>query len=154
LATSTSRIGWAASHVVFMVGGTAVLLLAAGLLTGLVQGAHDGTIGHTVGRDLAAALAQLPAAWVVGAIGVLLFGLLPRLAAASWAAVVIVVLVGELGPTLRLPQAVLDISPYTHLPKLPGGTVTAAPILWLLGIAVVLTVAGLIGFRRRDLAAE
>jgi ABC-2 type transport system permease protein len=154
LATSTSRIGWAASHVVFMVGGTAVLLLAAGLLTGLVQGAQDGMIGHTVGRDLAAALAQLPAAWVLGAIGVLLFGVLPRLAAASWAAVVIVVLVGEVGPTLRLPQAVLDISPYTHLPKLPGGTVTAAPFLWLLGIAVVLTVAGLIGFRRRDLTAE
>jgi len=38
------------------------------------------------------------------------------------------------------------------VPKLPGGTFTATPLLWLLLVAVALTVAGLVGFRHRDLA--
>jgi ABC-2 type transport system permease protein len=37
------------------------------------------------------------------------------------------------------------------VPKLPGGTLTATPLLWLAGVAIVLLAAGLAGFRRRDL---
>jgi ABC-2 type transport system permease protein len=37
------------------------------------------------------------------------------------------------------------------VPKLPGGTFTAVPLLWLLVVAVALTVLGLAALRRRDL---
>jgi len=37
------------------------------------------------------------------------------------------------------------------VPKLPGGQLTAIPIGWLLVVGVALAVAGLIGFRRRDI---
>ncbi|HWE89490.1 MAG TPA: ABC transporter permease [Pseudonocardiaceae bacterium] len=157
LATGVGRIRWAASHVVLALAGTAVLLLAAGLTAGLVEGAHDGTVGHTLGRVLTAALVQVPAAWVLAGVGVLLFGVLPRFAVASWAAVVIVVLLGELGSTLRLPQAVLDVSPFTHVPKLPGGAVTGTQMVGLVTViivAAVLTVVGLVGFRRRDIDTQ
>jgi ABC-2 type transport system permease protein len=49
-----------------------------------------------------------------------------------------------------LPQPVLDISPFTHVPKLPGGAATPAPLIWLCAAAVALTLAGLAGLRRRD----
>jgi hypothetical protein len=45
----------------------------------------------------------------------------------------------------------MDISPFTQTPKLPGGPVPAEPLLWLGGIALTLTVTGLVGLRRRDL---
>jgi ABC-2 type transport system permease protein len=57
----------------------------------------------------------------------------------------------ELGSALNLSHWVTDISPFSHVPKLPGGTFAAAPLLWLLLVAVALTAAGLAGLRRRDI---
>jgi ABC-2 type transport system permease protein len=82
---------------------------------------------------------------------VLLFGLLPRLTAVAWAALTICLLVGFVGTAMQLDQWMLDVSPFTHLPRLPGAEVTATPLVWLVAIAVVVGVAGLAGFRRRDL---
>lgn len=48
----------------------------------------------------------------------------------------------------QVPQ---DISPFTQTPKLPGATVPAQPLLWLCGIALALSMAGLTGLRHRDL---
>jgi hypothetical protein len=55
------------------------------------------------------------------------------------------------GPPLLWPAWMMDISPFTQTPRLPGGTVSAEPLLWLCGIAVALSVAGLAGLRRRDI---
>ena len=55
------------------------------------------------------------------------------------------------GQTLRLDQRLLDISPFTHVPHLPGGDVSAAPLLALTAIALVLTAAGLSGLGRRNI---
>ena len=45
-----------------------------------------------------------------------------------------------------------DLSPFTHVPTLPGGEVTVAPLLVMLAIASALVAAGLLTLRRRDLA--
>jgi len=55
------------------------------------------------------------------------------------------------GQVLQLSHWVLDISPFTHAPRLPGGTVSAVPLLWLGLVAVALTVAGLAALCRRDI---
>ena len=55
------------------------------------------------------------------------------------------------GPPLQWPAWVMDISPFTHTPKLPGGAVPAEPLLWLGGITLALVVAGLTGLRHRDI---
>jgi ABC-2 type transport system permease protein len=88
---------------------------------------------------------------VLTGISVALFGLVPRWSAAAWGALVAFLLLTEFGSVLNLSGWVADISPFTHVPKLPGGTFTATPLLWLLLVAVVLTVAGLAGLRRRDI---
>jgi ABC-2 type transport system permease protein len=60
------------------------------------------------------------------------------------------VLLEEFGRPLQLGKRVLDLSPFAHVPKLPGDDVFAAPLAWLTAIAVLLLAAGVLGLRRRD----
>jgi ABC-2 type transport system permease protein len=80
------------------------------------------------------------------------FGLRPRLApAVGWVALVICLLVGQVGAALRLSQSLLDVSPFTHIPHVPGGAVPMTPLVVLTGLAAALVLVGLVGFRRRDI---
>ncbi|WP_186777652.1 ABC transporter permease [Streptomyces salinarius] len=144
LAGAVGRLRWAAGHLVIAFGGAALIMLLAGL--GFAAG-----YGHDLGPILGACLVQLPAVWVIGGAAVLLHGLLPRAAVAAWAVAGAVLLLGWVGPALDVPQAVLDVSPYGHLPKLPGGEMSWSPVLVLLLIAAALVASGLAGLRRRDL---
>jgi ABC-2 type transport system permease protein len=101
---------------------------------------------------LGAAFAQLPASLALAAVAVLLFGLVPQAAApGAWTAVGLVVAIALFGQVLQVSHWVLDISPFTQTPRLPGGTVTAEPLLWLCLAALAFAVTGLIGLRRRDI---
>ena len=97
-----------------------------------------------------AALAQLPAAAVVVGVAVLLFGVSVRAAAGSWVVLVACILLGELGPLLSLPQWVMDLSPFAHAPRLPGGPAPSRPLVALAVTAAVLVGLGLAALRRRD----
>jgi ABC-2 type transport system permease protein len=153
LANAVGRLRWAAGHLVVAYVGTLVVLGAGGLTMGLSYGIAADDVGGQVPRVLGAALAQAPAVWILTGLGVLVFGALPRLTAAVWGLVAIVIGIGWVGPALDLPQGVLDVSPFGHLPKLPGADFTAAPYLWLLSVSVILPVAGLAALRRRDMGA-
>lgn len=152
LATSTGRTRWAASHLAFAAGGPVILLAVAGLAAGLTQGAGTGDLTGAAARLFGSALAQVPAAWVVGGITTALFGLAPRLAVAAWGLLAVFLLLGQFGSLLGLSQWAMDASPFTHVPKLPGGSFTLTPLLWLAVVAAALTAAGLAGLRHRDLA--
>jgi ABC-2 type transport system permease protein len=43
------------------------------------------------------------------------------------------------------------VSPFTHVPHLPGGEVTMTPLVTLTLVAVVLTAVGFGGLRRRNI---
>ncbi|MBE8517936.1 ABC transporter permease [Amycolatopsis sp. H6(2020)] len=150
LATSVGRLRWAGSHLVFAFFGTAALLLSGGVFMGLANGLRTGDVGGSLADTLSGMLVQLPAAWVVVALAVTIFGLLPGFSAAAWAVGALALLLSLFGPILDLPQAVLDVSPFQHPPKIPGQELTATPLGWLGGIAVVALAAGLTGWRRRD----
>ena len=150
LATSVGKLRWAAGHLVFAFIGTAVLLLAGGVFMGLANGLRTGDVGGSVGDSLAGMLVQLPAAWVVVALAVTIFGLLPGFSAAAWAVGSLALLLSLFGPVVDLPQAVLDVSPFQHPPKIPGQALVATPLVWLTAVTVVALVAGLAGWRRRD----
>ena len=152
LATAASRMSWGSSYLVVAAAGSAVILAAAGLGTGLAYGLRAGNAGTQVPRLLGAALAQWPAVLAVAAIATALFGLWPEFCVAGgWTALALAAVVMLLGPTLRLAQWVQDISPFTHVPKLPGGTVSAPALAWLCVAALALVAAGLAGLRRRDI---
>ncbi|SFW49854.1 ABC transporter permease [Amycolatopsis australiensis] len=150
LATSVGRLRWAGGHLVFAFFGTALLLLVGGLFMGLANGLRTGDVGGSIGDALTGMLVQLPAAWVVVALAVTIFGLLPGFSAAAWAVGALALLVSLFGPVVNLPQAVLDVSPFQHPPKIPGQQFTATPLVWLLAVAVAALATGLLGWRRRD----
>jgi ABC-2 type transport system permease protein len=151
LATRVSRLGFTLSHLLVAVLGAALLLALAGVAEGLTHGARAGDVGTQVLRLLGAGLAQLPAVLVLAGLATALFGLAPQLTQLSWAVLVGFVLLGQFGPVFRLNQAIMDISPFTHIPKLPGTAFTAVPLSWLALIAAALIGAGLFGIRRRDI---
>jgi ABC-2 type transport system permease protein len=152
LATGTGRVAWSTAHLAIAAAGTVLIMALAGLGTGIGYAYRAGGGSAEIGRLLAAGLAQAPAALVIGAIAAALFGLAPRVSvAASWSVLGVAVAMLILGATLKLSHWVLDISPFTHLPKLPGGTAHPAPIIVLCLVAALLAGAGLAGLRRRDI---
>jgi ABC-2 type transport system permease protein len=153
LATAVGRLRWAGSHLLMAVLGPAAVMITAGLTTGLAYGLSTGDVGHQLPRVLAGATVQLPAVWVLAAIAVALFGLLPRLAPAAWGALAVCLVLGLVGAAVQLDQRLLDVSPFTLVPKVPGGAVAAAPLVVLAAVAVLLAAAGLVGLRRRDMPA-
>jgi ABC-2 type transport system permease protein len=153
LATATGRVRRALSHIAVAVAGAALLLAAAGVATGLGCGLRAGSAGTQVARMTGAAMAQLPSALVLAAVAVFFFffGLLPRAAAAgAWTAVGLAVAIALFGQVLQLAHWVMDISPFTHAPRLPGGTVSAAPLVWLMPHRAR-AYHGRPGLRRRDI---
>ncbi|MEU1181309.1 ABC transporter permease [Streptomyces sp. NPDC005820] len=144
LANAVGRLRWAGGHLLIAFGGSALIMLLAGL--GFVVG-H----GKEAGPILAACLVQLPAVWVIGGLAVLLYGTAPRLAPAAWGVAGAALLIGWIGPALDAPRFVLDLSPFGHLPKLPGGEMGWGPVGVLLLLAGVLVAGGLMGLRRRDM---
>jgi ABC-2 type transport system permease protein len=152
LAAPVSRLRWGGSHLVVATIGTAVVLVAGGLGIGLAYGIAISDVSAQVPRLIGAALVQLPAALAVAAVAAAFVGVLPNWSGpAGWLALAFCGFIGLFGPALNLSQAVLDISPFTHVPRLPGSAFTIAPLVWLTVAAVVLACVGLVGLRRRDI---
>ncbi|EXG81741.1 ABC transporter permease [Cryptosporangium arvum] len=150
LATPVGRLRWALGHLAFAVLGTPLLLAVAGLAGGVTYGLETADVSGQVPRLLAAALVQTPAAWVLAGFGVALFGLVPRWSVLAWGGLIACVLALELGALLGLSQWLIDVSPFAHVPKLPGDSLRTAPLVGLTVVAAALAAAGLAGFRRRD----
>lgn len=151
LATAVRRPRWMAAQVVFALGGPAVALGVGGLAVGFAYGAISGDIAGQVPRILASTLVQLPAVWLLAGIAVALFGLRPGWSGATWGGFGMVVFITFIGALLRLGQWFMNLSPFTHIPALPGADFVLLPLLVLGGIVAALVAAGFSGFSRRDL---
>ncbi|MGW4956441.1 ABC transporter permease [Nonomuraea sp. NPDC004186] len=151
LATPVRRLRWAGSHFAFILLGPALGLIAFGTAAGLAHGLNTGDVARELSRLLAAALVQLPVVWVFTGAAFALFGLLPRLVAGTFAVAMVSMLFGWVGLELQLDQWVIDLSVFEHVPKLPGGVMTATPLIVMTVVAAALVAAGLAGFTRRDM---
>jgi ABC-2 type transport system permease protein len=151
LAGSVGRLRWAASHLVFALLGPAVALAAVGLASGLVYGLSVGDVAGELPRVLAGAMVQLPAVWILAGVTVALFGVWPRRAWGGWVVLGAFVLLWTIAMSVKLSQSLLNVSPFSQVPMLPGGEMTATPLLWLVAITVAFVVVGALGFRRRDI---
>lgn len=150
LATPTSRSSLCVGTLVVSVVGSLVVTLAGGvgLALGnlLVLGDEDEVV-----RLVGASLGQAPAVLVFVGLGMAVFGWLPRLTAAAWAAFAAVLTIGIFGDLFDLPDWATSWSPFTMLPLLPAEEFEWAPTLGLLAAGGALAAAGVVGFVRRDL---
>ena len=144
------RRRWLLSWLLVVVGATLVVQVAGGLGLGLGV-ALDGGDWSAPADLTGQALVTWPAALVFVGVVFALFGFAPRLAPLAWALVTWALFASIFGPLLELPEWALDLSPVEVAPRVPYEEVAAGPLLALTGVAVALCVAGVVGFRRRDL---
>lgn len=153
LATATARQRWMASHVVIAVAGSVALLTVVGASVGV---AYVGAAGAGVSgalRIIGGALVQAPAAIVLGGLVAVGFAVVPRWAPTiGWVSVGFAFVVGQLGAGLGLPDGVIDLSPFSHVPAVPASDLDLVPLGILSCVAIVLYAIGVAGLRRRDLA--
>jgi ABC-2 type transport system permease protein len=96
---------------------------------------------------------MVPAMWLLAGATLLLYGLLPRWSLAAWALVAWVFVAAMFGILLDLPQWLLNLSPFQHVPALPAASMSWPPIVVLTAVAVAMIAAGLAALDRRDLAS-
>jgi ABC-2 type transport system permease protein len=147
LATATGRSTTFLAVGLVALGGTAWLLLVTGLAMAL------GAIGTSVsfGGTLAAALVQIPAVWLVGALALLGLSLGSRWAMAGWVVLVAFFVVGPVAELLRLPGWVAGLSPYSHVPRVPAQSLSMAPELVLAALAAACVATAWWRYRERDI---
>jgi ABC-2 type transport system permease protein len=150
LATAVSRRRFAVSHLGPALVGPLVLMALTGVAAGVPYAVISGN-GGQVWRVLASAVLFVPAMWVLVGAAMALIGLLKRFTTAAWALLAGFAVLGEIGPLLKLPTAVLKVSPYANVPRVLADTVTWTPPIVLLGVAAVLTGVGLATYDRRDI---
>jgi ABC-2 type transport system permease protein len=151
LGTATTRPRWATSHFALALAGVAVLMLLAGVSVG----AGAATVladANQLGRVTLAAAAQIPAAWVMTAAVLAVFGWAPRLTGTVWALLLLFVALGEFGVLWNAPEWLMELSPFRHSPLLPLDSGAAGPLLGLTAAAAALAGLGYAGWRRRDVA--
>lgn len=151
LATRTSRPALLASHAAIALVGSALLMVVFGVGLSVSSAGTNGGLGASLTHLMPAVLAPIPAVWVCVGLALAVFGALPKYVAIAWGLLAAFVVIGELGALLNLPQALIDLSPFSHGGVVPGGAVEGAPLVALAALAVVLGLAATAAFRRRDL---
>ena len=148
LATATSRARAFLATLTVGVLGATWLLLVSGVALAVGVG---GDTRHSFGRLVGSALAQAPAMWVVAALAVLCFAWRSRWGLLGWGVVVLFATLGQIGELLGLPGWVLDLSPYSHAPRMPLEDFRPAPALVLTVIALGLLAVSWARYRSRDI---
>lgn len=150
LATPIGRTRWLTGHLVYALGGAVLLLLVCGVVTGALHGARIGDLAAGLDKGLLAMAIQIPPVLIMGGLAMAIYGWSPRLSAVAWVALGAALVFGLLGRVLQLPQILLDLSPYTHMPALPTAEMQWVPVTIELVVAATLVLIGISGFRRRD----
>jgi ABC-2 type transport system permease protein len=131
--------------------GTLLLAVSYSVGSAVGYGSQVDGVPHALGRLVPAALAHVPAMWVMAAVALLLWAWWPHATWAGWAALVGFVTLGEVGELLDLPGGVIGLSPVQHVPSVPVQPVEPGAELALLGVTALLLAAGWWRYRSRDI---
>jgi ABC-2 type transport system permease protein len=148
LATATSRARAFVATVFVGLAGATWLLLVLGVAVAIGVGSDT---DHSFGLLVASAIAQAPAVWTVAALAILCYAWRSRWAVLGWGVVAVCATLGQIGDLLGLPGWVLDLSPYSHAPRMPLEGFAAGPALALTVLTVVLLGASWLRYRARDI---
>ncbi len=115
LSASVSRRIWLGSHIVMILSGSFLVLLAIGLSTGI---AASGQEIFTVGMLLETAMLLLPAFIAVAGFSLLAYSLSHRMfPSVPWGIMIISLGLGPFfGSAMDLPETLKNLSPFTHVP--------------------------------------
>jgi ABC-2 type transport system permease protein len=149
LATATSRSDTFTATVAVAVVGSTWLLLVTGLAVAIGYSAAG---GDSRGRLVPAALAQAPAVWLMTGLAAACFALRSGWAVGAWGLLVAFVTLGQIGELLQLPTWVLDLSPYTDVPRMPVEDFAWTPELLLALVAVLILLGAWRRYHSRDIA--
>jgi ABC-2 type transport system permease protein len=151
LAGAVSRGRWLGAHLLVVGLGALLLILVYSVAVALAAGQTVGGTGTHLRDMLAGGLVQLPALAVVAGAVVAVVATVPHWSTPlSWSLLVVWLALGPMF-ALDLPQWLLDLSPFVHVPKVPAVGLDIVPLLALVGVAALLTAVGYAGIRRRDL---
>ncbi len=153
LATDTSRTTFALSHLVWALGVPSVLLVLTGALLPVGQVAAEG--GSEIIADLVrAALVLLPGLWFTVGLGMFLIGWAPRAFGLVWVLLVWTMFCTWVAVLFDIPDWVLRLQPWGHLPHLPAEAMSWPPVLIEGALALALLGFGLVGYRRRSIVGR
>jgi ABC-2 type transport system permease protein len=145
-----SRWRWALSHLTVTVLGSVVVVAAAGLGMGLGYTMVTGD-GSAVGRLFGATLPYVVPVLVLVAVTWLVYGLAPRLASIGWLLLAFCAVVLLFGESLRLPQWLMDLSPFARLALAPAEPFAWNPVLVQSALVALVGAGGFAALRHRDL---
>ncbi|MGB0878158.1 MAG: ABC transporter permease [Mycobacterium sp.] len=149
LAGAVRRPTYLASNILVAYLAPAIYLLVGGTMLGLIAANSD--TGVSIPSVVAQAAATVPAVWVLVAIAAAAVGVQPAVRLVGWLAIIVAFALTILGPTFKLPEWALSISPLHHVPDV---TVPVPDWTGLAGVGVVfvvVTAVAFAGFRRRDI---
>jgi ABC-2 type transport system permease protein len=128
----------------------AILVLATG--AALWTGARLVNAPVTVWRVVEPMAGTLPLVALFTGISVLVFGVAPRLTVAAPVTLAVVgFLLDTFGTALQWPHAVLALSPFHHLARLPTAPMTVTAVLVMIAVGLAASALGIVAFVRRDL---
>jgi ABC-2 type transport system permease protein len=107
--------------------------------------------GLEFGAIYKVALVQIPAMAIMLGIGVFFIGVKPNLTSITWMYLTFSFLILYLGDLLQLPEWIINISPFSHIPQIPMEEMNYFTITILMIISILFIVLGFIGYRKRDI---
>lgn len=150
LATALGRARYYGSNVLLALVASSVFLMIAGTLVAAL--ASTANVGVKFGDAVSQAAVTVPAIWAVIAVAVLVVGARPAVSIAAWAGVLISFALTLLGPTFKLWDSILAISPFWHVPNVTLADANGWGLLGVIAVTALLIAIGFAGYRRRDLA--
>ncbi|MCM3716364.1 ABC transporter permease [Alkalihalobacillus oceani] len=104
-----------------------------------------------VGRFVGAALAYVPALFVIVGLGAFFVGVFPQASVFAWLYLVFSFIANYFGELFQFPSWLMQLTPFGHVPQLPMDEFNYAPAGVLLLVATGLFALAFLGYRRRDI---
>lgn len=106
---------------------------------------------YDFGTIYGAAIVYYPAILVMIGVSALFIGFAPGLTGLIWLYVFYSFIVLYFGGLFDFPDWIGKLSPFGYIPELPVEEMNVVPVITLAAVAVVIVIAGIIGYNKRDI---
>ncbi|ANZ32440.1 ABC transporter permease [Staphylococcus carnosus] len=102
-------------------------------------------------KIITAGAVYIPAILIFAGLAVMVVGWFEKMSVLIYLYLAYCFLVVYLGQLLDVKKWLKEMTPFGHVPRLPVADMNWPPLLWMLFIAVICIVVGMLGFRRKDI---